>query len=280
MRLLFFCLLLCSFWACRTASDSPAAELRPTPDGKAYYGGIFQLNEEEFFRSLYPPNIGDAIGHRIANQIYEGLVRPDQGDLHIVPVLASRWNISPDGKTYTFYLRRGAKFHDDPCFPDGKGREVTAQDFKFCFDRLCTFSADNKGFNFFKERIEGAVEHYEKTQSGQTVAGGVRGVQALNDSTLEIRLVQPFPNFLYLLSMQYGFVYPHEMVEKYTAADLRLKAVGTGPFYLKNVRENEALILLKNESYWQQDSAGNKLPYLDGLRISFVNDKMAELVKL
>src|ERR1041385_3107258 len=72
--------------------------------GGRFYGGVLKMNEVEYFRSLYPLNINEGGRHRITNQIYEGLVRFDQGDLSIKPCLADRWEMSPDGMTYTFFL--------------------------------------------------------------------------------------------------------------------------------------------------------------------------------
>lgn len=135
-----FCLVafMC-FAACQSGGESKSGskklgELKEAKGGK-YYGGVFKSNETEYFRSLYPPNITEVGGHRIANQIYEGLVMFDQKDLTVKPALAESWDISADGLTYTFHLRKGVKFHDDPCFPDGKGRELKATDVKYCFDR-------------------------------------------------------------------------------------------------------------------------------------------------
>ncbi|MBL7787579.1 MAG: ABC transporter substrate-binding protein [Chitinophagales bacterium] len=276
---LYCCFVVCWIVGCQTADKSEKQQLVKTSKGDAYFGGIFNMNEEEFFRTLYPPNIGDAIGHRVANQLYEGLVRPSQAsDVRILPCLASRWEVSPDGKVYTFWLRADVRFHDDACFPDGKGRLMNAQDVKYCLDRACASASDNKGSNFFKDRIAGATDYFEATKTGKYPEGGVSGIVVSNDSTLQITLTAPFPNFLYLLAMQYGFVYPKEAITKYGNDGMRLHAVGTGPFVLKNATENQSVLLLKNENYWGTDSFGNHLPYLNGIRISFVNDKMAELL--
>ena len=77
---LFSIIVVLSLAACSSSdnSDNSLRQLNKVPNGDAYYGGMFSWNEEEFFRTLYPPAMGDAIGHRIANQIYEGLVRPGQ----------------------------------------------------------------------------------------------------------------------------------------------------------------------------------------------------------
>jgi len=113
-------------------------ELIPAEGGR-YYGGVFRCNEVEYFRSLYPLNITEVGGHRITNQIYEGLVRFDQADLSIKPSLAESWEMDSNGLGFTFHLRKGVRFHDDACFTDGKGREVTAYDFEYCLTKLCTF---------------------------------------------------------------------------------------------------------------------------------------------
>jgi len=159
INLLFGLFVLCSLLFIGCGSDKKAdGGTSSSPDGTKTedavakggrnYGGIFKINEEEYLRTLFPLNVGEVVGHRITNQIYESLVRLDQKDLTIQPELAESWTIENDAKLYTFKIRKGVKFHDDPCFPDGKGREVTAKDFKYCLDKLCTYSSDNKGYDF------------------------------------------------------------------------------------------------------------------------------------
>src|SRR5688572_30333253 len=125
--------------------------------GGIYIGGTFRLNEEEYLKSLNPINITENTGSKIVDQIYEGLVVFNQKDLAIMPCLAERWEVNENGTVFTFHLRKGVKFHDDPCFPDGKGREVTAKDFKYCLDRLCYYNpAENQGFWIFRDLVKGA----------------------------------------------------------------------------------------------------------------------------
>ncbi|GAH05958.1 unnamed protein product, partial [marine sediment metagenome] len=99
-------------------------------EGDRYYGGIFRYNESGNFRTLYPHNSTEVVGHRISHQLYEGLVRFNQEDLSIEACLAESYTISEDGLTYTFKIRKGVLFHDDECFEGGKGRELTANDFQ------------------------------------------------------------------------------------------------------------------------------------------------------
>ena len=94
--------------------------------GGVFYGGVFRMNELEDFKNLYPLSIIDVISQRIANQVYEGLVKLSQADLSVIPAIAYRWEANADASVWTFHLRKGVKFHDDACFADGKGREMTA----------------------------------------------------------------------------------------------------------------------------------------------------------
>jgi len=276
-------LVLLLFFGCKSDSSSKngqkkRGELTQAAGGK-YYGGIFNVNETEYFRSLYPLNIGEVGGHRISNQIYEGLISLNQKTLEIVPALAERWDITDGATTFTFHLRKDVYFHDDPCFPDGKGRLLTSKDVKYVFDKLCVEAVDNKGFYFIKGRIKGATEYSKAVKAGKKPAGGVPGVQIIDEHTIKIELEKPFSSFLHILAMPFGFIFPPEAHEKYDK-DMRIEAVGTGPFYIKTLRENEAVVLLRNQKYWGKDDAGNQLPYLDGLRWSFIGDQKTELLQL
>ncbi|RYD86810.1 MAG: ABC transporter substrate-binding protein, partial [Sphingobacteriales bacterium] len=101
---------------------------------------------------------------------------------------------------------------------------------------------------------------------------------AVNDTTFIIKLKQPFPPLLSLLTAQYGSVVPHEVVEYY-GKDYRVHPIGTGPFKFKYWKEREVLVLLKNENYWEKDSAGNRLPYLDAIKATFISDKQTAFME-
>jgi len=214
--------------------------------GGKYYGGVFRINEPEFLRSLYPLNITEVAGHRIANSLYEGLVKLDDETLTPIPGIAKSWTVSEDAKTYRFSLRDGVYYHDNDCFKDGKGRLITAKDFKYVFDLLCTSDVNNQGFNFFKDRIKGANAYDAALKKGEKPAGGVPGARIIDDYTFEIELEQPFGSFLQLLAMPFCFAFPQE-------------AVG-------------------NNNYWGKDGHGNQLPYLDGVKYTFIKQDKATLL--
>jgi len=217
------------------------------------------------------------VGHRIANALYEGLVKLDDETLVPMPAIAESWTVSDDAKTYRFKLRNGVYYHDNDCFADGKGRQVTAKDFKYVFDLLCTSDVNNQGFNFFKNRIKGVKDFDASTKAGKPLEGGVPGARIIDDFTFEVELEQPFGSFLQLMAMPFCYAFPQEAVEKY-GTDMRLNAVGTGPFKLKAVKEDEAVIMVRNDNYWAKDEFGNQLPYLDGVKYSFVKQDKAALL--
>ena len=246
--------------------------------GPVEYGGVFRMNEEEDFRNLFPLNVTEVASFRITLQIYEGLVKFDDNDLSVIPSLAEKWDVNEDATKFTFYLRKGVKFHDDACFPNGKGREVKAQDVKYCFEKLCTVSPDNQMFWLFEDRVKGATEYYQSTVDGSALSEGVAGVKVIDDYTVEIELNYSFAGFINIIAHNGCWIYPKEAYEKY-GTEMRVKCVGTGPFRIKNVKEGEAVILKRNPDYWKRDEHGNKLPYLDAVKISFLKEKKAELLE-
>jgi peptide/nickel transport system substrate-binding protein len=245
--------------------------------GGVYMGGVMRLNEVEAFKSLNPIAVNEIVGFHIGGQLFEGLVKFDQNDLSIKPAIARSWEANADQTEWTFHIRQGVKFHDDACFPDGKGRVLTANDFKLCFDKLCTADPNNSQFDVtFKDRVVGANESFEASKAGKNTP--VSGIKVVNDSTLVITLKSPFAGFLNIVAMPGCWVYPKEALDKY-ALDLRIHPVGTGPFYLETVKEGEVLIMKKNQDYYGVDKDGNKLPYLDGLKYTFIREKKAEILE-
>lgn len=278
MKKVIYSLLIAGLFASCGGGTTTTGESREAKGG-VFYGGVFKMNEVEDFRNLYPLNITEVTSHRIANQVYEGLVKLSQSDLTVLPCLAEKWEKNADASQWTFHLRKGVKFHDDPCFADGKGREVTAKDFIFCFEKLCSSSPENQQFgNTFKDRVVGANEYFQSTVDKKPLAGGVSGIKALDDYTIQINLVHPFAGFLNILSTPGCWVYPNEAFEKY-AVDMRVKCVGTGAFQVKSIKEGEAVILERNPNYWNVDEHGNQLPYLDAVKYTFIKEKKSELLE-
>lgn len=188
------------------------------------------------------------------NEVYNGLVQINDS-LKTMPCIAKSWEVSPDGKTYVFHLRGDVYFHDNPLFPNGKGRKVTAADFVYSFARLIDPKTASSGSWIFSDKVNGKD-----------------AFTATNDSTLQIGLKQPYAPFLSMLTSQYCSVVPHEVVEHW-GKDFREHPCGTGPFCFKYWKEGEVMVLLKNPHYFEKDTDGSALPHLDAIRATFIGDK-------
>ncbi len=244
-------------------------------EGGKYYGGIIRINEAEYFKNLYPHSMVGAISARIASQVYEGLFKFDQTTLELKKSLCEDYTISDNNLVYTFKIKKGVKFHDDDCFSKGEGRELTAEDFKYCFSLLCTQDKANKGFYIFDGTILGARKYYDASVSG-TPNFDIEGIKVIDTHTLQITLQRPSSLFLYDMARPFTFVFPKEAREKY-GLDMRIKAVGTGPFLMSDVEENVSVNLKRNKNYHAKDEYGNQLPFLSGINIRFIKDKKQEL---
>jgi oligopeptide transport system substrate-binding protein len=237
--------------------------------GEAVYGGKLIVNENHEIISLHPHAIGDLVSAHVASQIFEGLVKFDPKTLAILPSLAEKWEIDESGTIYTFNLKKGAFFHDDNCFPQGKGREVKASDVQFSIESLCSNNLINKAFSFtLKGKLKGCEEFYEN--KAQTL----EGFKLIDEYTFQLILEKPHANFLSILAQVSLAIIPREAAEKYN----NLLTVGTGPF-LYNAASNSSdkIILTRNSNYHRTDSLGNKLPFLDSLIFTFNTSKQAEL---
>ncbi|WP_038031687.1 ABC transporter substrate-binding protein [Thermonema rossianum] len=273
-------LILALLFASCSSSSQENTQQENIPSGPAkggvYYGGEFHLNESEYIKSLYPLSIADVYSYRVACQIYEGLFKFDPATLEVVNGLAESYTLDSTRTIYTIKLRKGVRFHDDPCFPDGKGREVKAQDVAYCFQRVCTQSSNNQGFTIFKDLLKGANEYYAASAGGNTPSFDIAGIKVIDDYTIQLQLTRPYAFFLYNLARPFAFIYPREAVEKYGEDGLREKAVGTGPFFLASIDPGNAILLKRNPHYYMKDEHGNQLPYLHGIKISFIREKKTE----
>lgn len=221
---------------------------------------VFNINLEEGLTSLDPAFCRNHYTIWMDNQLYNGLVQINDS-LKTIPCIAKSWETSADGLLYTFHLRNDVYFHDDPHFANGTGRKAVASDFAYSFGRLIDPKVASSGSWIFSDKV--------KDKSA---------FMSPNDSTFQIRLKQPFAPFLSLLTAQYCSVVPKEVVEFY-GKDFRSHPVGTGPFKFKYWKEGEVLVFLKNEHYWEKDEKGNRLPYLDAIRSTFIADKQTSFLE-
>ncbi|MBC7451727.1 MAG: ABC transporter substrate-binding protein [Cytophagales bacterium] len=267
--------------ACSGDKDgkSENAEALVEAKGGKYSGGIFKYNESEFIKNLFPHNITDATSYRIATQVYEGLLKFTQDSLKLTPGLAESFTLDASKTVYTFKLRKGVLFHDNDAFPEGKGRELTAEDVKYCFTLLCTSNPQqNQGFSMFQGILKGADEYYKASTGGVKPAFEVDGIKVIDPLTIQFTLLEPNSIFEYNLARPFTFIFAKEAYEKY-GQEMRVKAVGTGPFMISTVDEGSSIILKKNPNYYLKDADGNSLPYLNGISVKFLKDRKTELIE-
>ncbi|CAN5648809.1 ABC transporter substrate-binding protein [soil metagenome] len=240
---------------------------------------IFNINIGTGIETLEPVMSNSATSIWGVSFIMEGLVAFDRNN-KLQPLIAKNWEISPDAITYTFHLRDNVFFQNDDCFKDakGKGRKVTAMDFKYCLERVNDPKSKTRGQWVFRDKIKGTKEFID-SRSGKSseAVNDISGIKALNDSTLQIQLYNPFSPFLSLLTMTYAFVYPKEAVEMY-GEKFGENPVGSGPFQFVSWGHDRSLVLEKNLTYWQKDESGQRLPYLDGINITFTQSSETEFL--
>lgn len=221
--------------------------------------GYFCYNETTGVASLDPAFAKNQSIMWVVHQLYNTLVEVDS-NLQIKPSLAKYWEISEDGLRYTFHLRTDIFFHDDPCFPGGRGRRMVAADIAYSLQRIVDPATASSGAWIFNDRVRPED-----------------GFVALDDSTFQLRLLEPFPPILGILSMQYCSIIPKEAVAQY-GSQFRAHPVGTGPFQFVALEEGQALLMKKNPNYFEVDENGERLPYLNGIRVEFNDSKATEFL--
>ncbi|MCS6967020.1 MAG: ABC transporter substrate-binding protein [Cytophagales bacterium] len=268
-------LAVCSLLGCSPKQPNQISnELRQAAGGR-YYGGILRINENEYIKTLFPPAIVDVYSYRVASQIYEGLFKFDQVTMEVIQSLVQSYEVDPTQTIYTFKLKPNVYFHDDPAFPNGKGREFTAEDVKFCFTQICTQIPENQSFHLFDGILKGAREYYQASAGGKKPSFEVEGIKVIDKYTVQLILERPYSLLLSNLARSGALIYPREAYEKY-GSEMKFKAVGTGPFVLANIDENNSITLKRNPNYHRRDQFGNQLPLLDGVFIQFIREKRTE----
>jgi ABC-type transport system substrate-binding protein len=220
---------------------------------------VFRYNEHSNIATLDPAFASNPQLIWPTNQLFNSLVQLDD-DLNIQPDIAKKWHFNDSTLTFTFNLRDDVYFHKSEVFLKNhkdSTRLVTAHDFEYSFNRL------------LDEKV---------AARGRWVLNNVEHFYAENDHTFIIKLSQPFPAFLGLLSMRFCSVVPKEAIDYY-GNDFRSHPVGTGPFKFKLWEENIKLVLRRNPIYFEKDELGNQLPYLEAVAITFLPDKQSEFLQ-
>lgn len=221
-------------------------------------------------KTLDPALCYDTVSNTVMPLAIEGLFEYHylKRPLELQPNLAEAMpTISADKKTYTIKVRKGVLFQDDAAFPEGKGRELKAQDFIFGWKRIAlphlqspgTWVFDDRvvGWNEFRKKLEGISDLKQREALLQEE---VEGMKALDDYTIQIKLLKPFPQLLYTLAMGFGAPVAKEVTDKYGHDGLNHRMVGTGPYRLVQYVNGSKVTLEKNPTFRGQTypSEGDK----------------------
>jgi len=220
-------------------------------------------NREQILHRGISPDIAEldpqlstvANDYAALHALFEGLVTEDPVDLHPVPGVAERWELSPDGLTYTFFLRETARWSN--------GEPVTANDFVASFQRILTPSLGAEYPYLFY-----VIEQAEAFHKGKISDFSKVGIAALDARILQIKLEHPTPSFLSMLTLAPFMPVPLKVIAKNGPVADRANPwtkpgnlVGNGPFTLKEWHLNQRMVLLKSPTYW--DAATVRLKEID-----------------
>jgi oligopeptide transport system substrate-binding protein len=244
---------LVSLWVCcylliHSAFGSAESQGRPELEMPgAKFGGTFRRMLGDTPLTLDPAFVTETYGRIVINQIFEGLVQFD-AHLNVIPAIAEFWEASPDGRTWTFALRRGVTFHH--------GREVTAQDFVYSFTRLLQVNSPSPVTDLLAH-IQGAKEFRQGTTPS------VKGLKAVDRYTLQIAIAEPFAPLLAILGLTNAAVVPQEEVER-LGDRFGHAPVGTGPFKFVRWEPHQEIVLAANDRNY------DGRPFLDAVVFKIV----------
>ncbi|MBI4307514.1 MAG: peptide ABC transporter substrate-binding protein, partial [Chloroflexi bacterium] len=215
------------------AAPAPA-QASGAPPAAGAKGGTLRLlwNDPP---TLDPALASDTDSAGIVLEVFSGLVALTP-ELKIVPDIAERWEVSPDAKTYTFHLRKNAKFQD--------GKPVTARDFKYSWERAADPATESTTVDLYMGDIVGVRD----VVRGK--AKEISGLKVVDDNTLQVTIDAPKAYFLAKMTYQVAAVVDRANVQ--SGKNWTQRANGTGPFKLREYSIGQRIVLARNDNYYRE----------------------------
>ncbi|PYE43533.1 peptide/nickel transport system substrate-binding protein/oligopeptide transport system substrate-binding protein [Rhizobium sp. PP-F2F-G20b] len=232
---------------CTFAQDTPAQ------------GGDIVITYKDDIATLDPAIGYDWVNWSMIKSLYSRLMDYKSGTPELVPSLAETFEVSPDGLTYTFKLRKGVKFSN--------GRDVVASDVKYSIERAVNPKTQGPGAGFF-----GAIKGFDTLSGGTSET--LEGIEVPDDATVVFHLSRPDATFLHVLAINSASVVPKEAVEA-AAGDFGKNPVGSGTFVLKEWVIGQRLVFERNPTYFVKN-----MPHIDSFTVEVGQEPLVALLRL
>lgn len=286
-------LLALALSACDSGRDNGPDNSTGSTQNSDAGASVYRHSMDGAPTSLDPAQASNIYANFMAVNLYDTLYRYKYlaRPYELEPNLADGMpQVSGDGLIYTIRIKPGVHFIDDPAFPDSKGRAVRAQDFVYSIKRHFDPAARAQGAWLWQGRIVGLDVWKE---SGADYDQDVSGLRALDDRTIQIQLISPFPQLTHTLAQGFAAVVPREAVERY-GAEFAVRPVGSGPYRLtafnsaratlvRNARFRKEPFSLDEEGFDPAGQAGLGLerladripPFSDRIEVEFIAEDAA-----
>ncbi|WP_457659402.1 ABC transporter substrate-binding protein [Sinorhizobium medicae] len=222
-------------------------------------GGEMTVTYKDDVSTLDPAIGYDWQNWSMIKSLFDGLMDYVPGTTELRPDLAEAYEISGDGKIFTFKLRQGVKFHN--------GRELTAEDVKYSIERVVNPTTQSPGAGFFS-----SIKGFEDVSAGR--GGDLSGIAVQDPHTIRFELSRPDATFLHVMALNFAHVVPKEEVEKH-GADFGKNPVGSGAFKLAEWTLGQRLVFERFADYWNEG-----LPKLDRITFEVGQEPVVALLRL
>ncbi len=258
-----------SFWLGMNgclAGGAESSDGRQVGQGKGRQGGIYRVPLLNNPATLDPARVHDIYSAAVVNQLFDGLVQ-FSSDLLVIPAIAENWRVEDAGKTYRFFLRKSARFHD--------GTPITSRDVLFSFQRLLRASPSPTILPHLL-KIQGAGAYHEGG------ADKVSGLEAPDPSIFVVRLDQPYVPILAAMGMAQASIVP--AAEAVRPEEFSQRPIGSGPFRFESWEPNRLVRVKRYDQYYGGPSLLDGIDFLiypgvgiEGVWADFRDGKLEEM---